>query len=300
MEVITRLADLSSTKSQKSLECCFLWGYSDVTRVNAEMTPESAVTQETVVGYIRCGVPDDWGYRFPWHRSPSRSTKNELFNLQWNQLRAFARDHHWKLTCRFFDPEGSLYDFNQELPLIKRQQLAELFVWSRAQSHPVIVLVDDRKRLEPNEVLRARLLKAFDAAFIQVIETSTGRNLGRDHAEVLEKAKPRTLAKANRLVALWLALVARFEKDMNVGRKPYGGSANPEEEFGLQRLKELYRSLPRNQWRRRGDRVFKRRSFRQIASMLNEEGIPTRTGKPWTDGTVRGILKRLKLLKEGE
>jgi hypothetical protein len=260
----------------------------------------ASVNNELVVGYIRCGVPDDWAGRFPSSRSPSRSTKNELFNLQWNQLRAFARDNSWKLARRFFDPEGSLYDGNHELPLLKRQQLAELFVWAREQSHPVIVLVDDRKRLDPNEVLRARLLKAFDAAFIKVIETSTGQNLGLDHAEVLEKAKPRTLTKANRIVALWLALVARLETDLNIGRKPYGGSANEEEELGLQRLKELYRPLPRNQWRRRGDRVFKRRSFRQIASMLNEEGIPTRTGKPWADATVRGILKRLKLLRVGE
>lgn len=264
------------------------------------MKPESSVTHELVVGYIRCGVPDDWAQKFSEGRTPSRSTKNELFNSQWNQLRAFARDNYWKLARRFFDPEGSLYDDNQELPLLRRQQLAKLFVWARTQGQPVIVLVDDRKRLEPNQVLRARLLKVFDAAFIRVIETLTGQTLGVDHVEVLEKAKPRSLARANRLVALWLALVARLEKDMNVGRKPYGGSANREEEFGLRRLKELYRPLPRNQWRRRGDRVFKRRSFRLIASMLNKEGVPTRTGKPWTDGAVRGILKRLKLQRVAE
>lgn len=300
MEASTRLAELSSEPHYNSLECCFLWVQCDVTRVNPEMKPVSSINRELVVGYIRCGVPEDWAQKFTEGRTPSRSTKNELFNLQWNQLRAFARENYWKLTRRFFDPEGSLYDHNQELPLLKRKQLAELFDWARAQLHPVVVLVDDRKRLEPNEVLRARLLKTFDAASMRVIETRTGQTLGLDYAEVLNKAKPRSLARANRIVALWLALVARREKDMNVGRKPYGCSSNEEEELGLRRLNELYRPLSRNQWRRRGDRVFKRRSFRQIAAMLNEEGIPTRTGKPWTDGTVRGILKRLKLLRAAE
>jgi hypothetical protein len=264
------------------------------------MKPESSVTHEWVVGYIRCGVPDDWAQKFSEGRTPSRSTKNELFNSQWNQLRAFARDNYWNLARRFFDPEGSLYDDNQDLPLFKRQQLAKLFVWARTQGQPVIVLVDDRKRLEPNEVLRARLLKEFDAAYLRVIETRTGQTLGLDHPEVLNNAKPRTLTRANRLVALWLATVSCLEKDINVGRKPYGCPANDAEAIGLQRLKELYHSLPRNQWRKHGDQVFKRRSFRQIASMLNEEGIPTRTGKPWTDGAVRGILKRLKLLRVAE
>lgn len=261
------------------------------------MPVADSATAPAVIGYIRCGVPDDWAQRFSGRRMPSRSTKNELFNSQWNQLRAFARHNGWRLERRFFDPEGSLYDDNLELSLLKRRQLAELFVWSRKQQHPVTVLVDDRKRLEPNEVLRARLVKAFDAANIRVIETRTGHDLCTEYTQVLNDAKPRTRTSADRLVALWLASVGCLEKKVNVGRKPYGRSSSREEKSGLVRLKELYRQLPRSQWRKRGNLILKRRSFRQIAVKLNQEGIPTRTGKPWTEGTVRGILKRLKLLK---
>ncbi|MCX7017185.1 MAG: recombinase family protein [Candidatus Sumerlaeota bacterium] len=49
-------------------------------------------------------------------------------------------------------------------------------------------------------------------------------------------------------------------------------------------MKELYRKS------RKGER----RSMADIALMLNQEGLPTRTGRPWNPGTVRALLKREK------
>jgi hypothetical protein len=35
-----------------------------------------------------------------------------------------------------------------------------------------------------------------------------------------------------------------------------------------------------------------RRPYREIAAILDAEGLGTRTGRPWAAGTVRGIVAR--------
>ena len=67
------------------------------------------------------------------------------------------------------------------------------------------------------------------------------------------------------------------------GRKPFG--FHPEEAETLKRIKQLYRK-PRSE---------KRLGFYQIATILNKEGLPTRTGVPWHGTHISAILKRLKL-----
>ena len=69
------------------------------------------------------------------------------------------------------------------------------------------------------------------------------------------------------------------------GRKPFG--FYPEEVETLKRIKQLYRK-PHGE---------KRLGFYQIATILNKEGLPTRTGVPWHGTHVSAILKRLKLVK---
>jgi site-specific DNA recombinase len=69
------------------------------------------------------------------------------------------------------------------------------------------------------------------------------------------------------------------------GRKPFG--FYPEEVETLKRIKQLYRK-PHGE---------KRLGFYQIATILNKEGLPTRTGVPWHGTHVSAILKRLKLAK---
>ena len=64
------------------------------------------------------------------------------------------------------------------------------------------------------------------------------------------------------------------------GVKPFG-SRDGEKDV-LKRMRQLYRK-PRNG---------KRRSYYRIAKLLNQEGLPTRTGKQWQGPTVKGILQR--------
>ena len=58
------------------------------------------------------------------------------------------------------------------------------------------------------------------------------------------------------------------------GRKPYGMKVG--EDRGLERIKQL-----------KGEGC----SLREIAATLNAEGIPTRSGKPWSFGTVARLVR---------
>ena len=56
----------------------------------------------------------------------------------------------------------------------------------------------------------------------------------------------------------------------------------PGEMETLLRIRELRRKPPHG----------RRRSLQQVCDALNTEGLPTRTGKPWTKGVVSRILGR--------
>jgi DNA invertase Pin-like site-specific DNA recombinase len=69
------------------------------------------------------------------------------------------------------------------------------------------------------------------------------------------------------------------------GRKPFGyrdGEADT-----IERMKQLYRKKPGE------DRL----SCHAIAKVLNREDRPTRSGAPWSNNSVKTILKRLSILK---
>lgn len=61
---------------------------------------------------------------------------------------------------------------------------------------------------------------------------------------------------------------------------PYGERAG--EEAGLQRVLALAKK-PRGK---------PRRSLREIAKILDAEGVPTRTGVPWSVASLQVILRR--------
>jgi hypothetical protein len=64
------------------------------------------------------------------------------------------------------------------------------------------------------------------------------------------------------------------------GRKPFG--SRPGEQKSLARIRELHRK----------PHGHRRRSLQQICDTLNAEGVPTRSGKPWTRQVIRRIINR--------
>jgi hypothetical protein len=259
------------------------------------LVTEIPMTDRVAYGYIRCSVPDDWEeFAMSCSGYPSRSTKNRLFNEQWRRIRAYARRKRIGLRRRFFDPEGGINQPSKPLSLPRRQRLAELFLAARS-GDPPIVLVDEWCRLDENAVVCALLCEVFGRLDVLIIETQTGTHLTDRSAieTVLSKADPNQVEYAKRLVAFWKGLARRLQTKIRLGRKPFGSVG--EENVAIARIRALYRVLPRHRWRRRGRMVWKRRSFREIANMLNAEGVRTRTGKAWSGSVVMGILKRLKL-----
>lgn len=72
----------------------------------------------------------------------------------------------------------------------------------------------------------------------------------------------------------------RAETGRCEGRKPYG--ARPGEAEVVARIRELHRKPHSGQ----------RRSLQQIVDILNAEGRPTRTGKPWSKQVLHQIIAR--------
>ncbi|GEM_PF-6235209 len=250
------------------------------------------------MGYIRCGLPDDWwdSYDKAWnvrHRVLSRSTNNQWFYEQRNLIRRFANKIGARLERCFFDAEDSPMEFVGPLVLFCRDELAKLFV-AASQQMCDMVIVDDRCRLDNDKLICSMVCREFAAIDVPVVEAKTGAELTvsefwEPHIAAASHAKYRT---TERRLRSWKALTTRIRSDTRAGRKPFG--QNDQEQLAISRIRELRRVLPRDQWKRRSGGVVKRRSYREIARCLNEEEVPTRTGVPWSDRTVAAVLKRLR------
>lgn len=253
--------------------------------------------EKTAFAYVRCGVTRNWVNKFDEldRRVLSRGNHNELVNAQWKLVKRYSRHNGLELRRRFFDPEGTSEVLHSPLPLPRRRELASLFVSATALGVR-IVLVDSRVRLDDDDVIRAVLCGVFRDAGIRVIEVATGQELTASDSSVGQVCDDRDRLKhARRVVGRWKGLVSQLKSGSELGRKPFGSSSD--EQQAVDRIRELYRVLPRHCWRRRGTNLIKRRSFQEIATTLNRDGIPTRTGRPWSGPVVFGILKRLKLWK---
>ena len=66
------------------------------------------------------------------------------------------------------------------------------------------------------------------------------------------------------------------------GRKPFGYYEGENEI--LREMRRLYRKNPK---------TGKRRSYGEIADELNEKRLSSRSGQPWSRGSVHTILKRV-------
>lgn len=149
------------------------------------------------------------------------------------------------------------------------------------------VVVERADRLARDLIVGELLLAELRKLGVTVIDASCGAEL------TVADDDP-----SRKLIRQILGAVAEFDRCVTVaklagarrrirqasgrceGRKPFG--TNPAEADTLRRIHELARK-PRGR-----DRL----SLAGIAAALNAEARPTRSGKPWAAGTVRGILRR--------
>jgi hypothetical protein len=131
----------------------------------------------------------------------------------------------------------------------------------------------------------AVLLNHFRQSQVRVFEVSTKQELTQPKGWIddqLGQGRPGTLGTIQRRLTDLKARASRRRSGKKAGRKPYGTS--PGERAILLQIWRLRRK-PRND---------QRKSYREIAEILNEHGLRTRYGRPWEAKTIQGIVKRTR------
>ena len=154
------------------------------------------------------------------------------------------------------------------------------------------VVVQCMDRLARDLLVQSLLLAKLSSAGVTLISASTGEDIT---ASMTEDPMRRALVQIQGVFAeLDKSLLvrklrkgresARAKLGRCEGRKPFG--SRPGEQAILDRIRALYRK-PRG-----GERL----TYQQIAARLNADNVPSRTGRPWSRGTVRKLLSRGALL----
>lgn len=150
------------------------------------------------------------------------------------------------------------------------------------------VIVESLDRLARDLVVSNQLIALLIRKNLTLISATTGQNVTESmasdpmlkaltqiqsvFAELEKNLLVRKLAKSREKI--------RQQKGRCEGRKPFG--FYPGEQEVVKRIKQLHRKKPNRP----------RLGFYRIATILNQEGHPTRTGKPWTGPVVKQILQR--------
>jgi DNA invertase Pin-like site-specific DNA recombinase len=212
--------------------------------------------------------------------SGKSQVEGDGFPRQREAVSRYAKTHNIEIVREFTDPGVS-----GTTELAHRKGLSALL--NAVEDGVKLVLVERADRLARNLVVGEIILNQFRGAGVKVIDADSGNDL-----TVGEEDATRTLIRQV------LGVVAQFEKTVIIlklraakdrirqqtgrceGRKPFGTRSGEAET--LARMRELHRK-PRGE---------KRWGFHRIASQLNTEGRPSRSGKPWTATSVERILSR--------
>jgi len=154
------------------------------------------------------------------------------------------------------------------------------------------IIIECMDRFGRRSMVSEQLLALLIRKDIAMISAMTGQNITEDVQDENDPWKKFIVQIQNNIAELDKRLLVRKLRKAREakraktgrceGRKPYG--YYPEEDEIIKRIKELYRK-PHGE---------KRMGFRTIARQLNKEGIPTRSGVPWSDTQVKSIIARKK------
>lgn len=207
--------------------------------------------------------------------------KQSGFSRQRDSIKEFARVHNVEIVSEYRDEgvSGTKDGFD-------REGLTDLF--DRIQGNGVrLVLVEHADRLARDLIVQELIVQEFERLGARVIACESGTDLASSNSDPTKKLVRQILGaiaefEKSRLVSK--LKIARDRKRRNTGKcegqKLFGSLDG--EEATLKRIRELYRK-PRNG---------SRRSLKKIAETLNSEDHPTRSGKPWSRGSVWSIVQR--------
>jgi DNA invertase Pin-like site-specific DNA recombinase len=237
---------------------------------DAAPAPSRRKTGTPAVAYLRC--------------SGLGQNDGDTWDRQESAIRKYARAHGMSVA------EGDWFrdvGVSGTKDMGDRPGLAALL--DRIESNGVrVVLVENASRLARDLMVSEVILAQLRDAGCTVIDCDSGTNLIDDNDD----------DPTRRLIRQVLGAVAEFDRRVTVlklsaarkrirdrtgrceGRKPYG--TRPGEAAVVARIRELHRK-PHGE---------ERRSLGDIVKILNAEGRPTRSGKPWSKESVRLVIAR--------
>jgi DNA invertase Pin-like site-specific DNA recombinase len=146
-----------------------------------------------------------------------------------------------------------------------------------------LVLVERSDRLARDLLVQETLLNSLIKLGVRVVDASSGIDLTdeSDPSRKLIRQVLGAVAEHDKACLVAKLRKSRERQRMNTGRcegrKPYGSRVG--EDRGLERIQAL---------------VNEGMSVRAISDQLNTEGIPSRSGKAWSFGSVARVAKRLR------
>jgi len=227
-------------------------------------------TGTPAVAYMRC--------------SGLGQVEGDTFDRQRAAIEKYARTHGMVVAdADWFQDEG----VSGTKDMDARPRLAALL--DRVESNGVrVVLVENATRLARDLMVSEIILRQLRDAGCRVISCDSGTDLIDESDD----------DPTRRLIRQVLGAVAEFDRRVTVlklraarerirsrsgrceGRKPFG--TRPGEAAVVARIRELHRKPHGHD----------RRSLGDIVKVLNAEGHPTRSGKPWTKESVRLVIQR--------
>lgn len=204
------------------------------------------------------------------------------FPRQREAIANYARQHGFTIVEEFRD-EG----ISGTRELGSRPGLAALL--DRLENNGVrVVLIERADRLARDLLVGEVILGQFRKIRVRVVEAN-GTNLSADDGDPTRVLIRQVLGAVSQFEKSVVVLKLRAARDrMRIrtgrceGRRPFG--YYPHE----QQTVDVIRALRRKP---RGGRAL---SYAEVAERLNERGAPTRTGVPWSAGSVFAIMKRLR------
>lgn len=213
---------------------------------------------------------------------PPGQVQGDRFGRQRQAIRRYAKAHELRLAGEYLD-EG----ISGATGLADRPGLAALLAAATAGGARMM-LVEHPDRIGPDVVVSEIIFATFRKAGVTVLSVNDGADLtdSDDPERALVRQVLGTVAAAGKSQLVHRLRKARDAMRATVGRcegrRPFG--TGPGEAETVERMISLRRTVARR----------RPLSFSRIAAVLNEEGLPTRTGVPWRPGGVFAVLRRLE------
>ncbi len=196
------------------------------------------------------------------------------FPRQEQAIQDYAKAHNLEITDIFRDGITGTSD--------DRPALAEMLVSMEKNGHEVrTVIIERLDRLARDLMIQEAIIRDFQKNSFQLISTTEGTDLGSDDP-------------SRKLIRQIFGAVSEFDKTMLVMKLKAARERKRKLTGKCQGRKGYHEELPDvikyiRQLRRK-PKYRKQLTYQQIADRLNDEGVITMDGRPWTLHRVNQVL----------